>query len=72
MACCREIFDSKRHGNCIGARSKAEAIKEFDRLMAEEEKTKKQEMSKDEMIEALKKRVAELEAEKKADNESES
>ena len=72
MACCREIFDPKRHGNCVGARTKAEATKEFDRIRAEEEKTKKQEMSKDEKIEALKNRVAELEAEKEAENGTES
>ena len=25
MACCREIYDPKRHGNCVGANTKAEA-----------------------------------------------
>ena len=64
MACCREIYIPSRHGNCVGAKTKEEAKQQFDQIKAEEERAKKEEMSKDEIIELLKKRLAELEAEK--------
>ena len=32
MACCREIFVKERHGNCVGANTKAEAQTLFDEI----------------------------------------
>jgi hypothetical protein len=64
MACCREIFIPGRHGNCVGAKTKDEAKIQFDQLKAEEEKAKKDELTSQEIIAKLMKKIDELEAEK--------
>ena len=64
MACCREIFIPKRHGNCVGAKTKDEAKIQFDQLKAEEEKAKNDELTSQEILAKLMKRIDELEAEK--------
>ena len=70
MACCREIYSRERHGNCVGAKTKEEAKQQFDQNIADEEKAKKDEIEKDELIEILRKRISEFEAEKQDESES--
>ena len=42
MACCREIFMKDRHGNCVGANTKAEAQVLFDNIKELEEQEKQE------------------------------
>ena len=60
FACCREIFIPSRHGNCVGANTKEEAELQFDKIKADEEEAKINEISKDETIEFLRKQVADF------------
>ena len=50
MACCREIYSPKRHGNCVGANSLVEAEQQFNQIKAEEEKAKQDQQTSEEII----------------------
>ena len=50
MACCREIYSPKRHGNCVGANTLAEAEQQFNQIKAEEEKVKQDQQTSEEII----------------------
>ena len=54
MACCREIYSPKRHGNCVGASTQAEAEQQFDQIKAEQEKAKQDQQTNEEIIADLK------------------
>ena len=58
-----------RHGNCVGANTKAEAQILFDEIKELEEQEKQEQLSNEEIIKNLRQKIAEYEAEKLAVSE---
>ena len=58
-----------RHGNCVGANTKAEAQVLFDNIKELEEQEKQEQISNEEIIKNLRQKIAEYEAEKLAVSE---